>query len=73
MAYWIDRTRAFSGSEIVVALNMHQRGRRLRTVLTDGSLYDTRTRPQTFVRAARRGITRHEGVVWPSEQKTRRA
>ena len=66
MAYWIDRTRAFRGTEIVVALNAHQRGMRIRAVLADGSLYDTRTRPRTFVRAARQGLTQYEGVVWPS-------
>ena len=73
MAYWIDRTRTFRGTEIVVALNAHQRGMRIRAVLTDGSLYDTRTRPHTFARAALQGITRYEGVVWPSEQKNPRA
>ena len=73
MAYWIDRTRAVRGNELVMALNVRQRGMRTRALLIDGSLYDTRTRPQTFARAALQGITRYEGVVWPSEHKNQRA
>ena len=67
MAYWIDRTRAVWGRDLVVALNVRQRGMRTRALLSDGSLYDTRTRPQTFVRAVVAGITRCEGVAWPGE------
>ena len=67
MGYWVDRTRAFLDREVVAALNAQRRGARMRALLSDGSLYDTRTRPQTFVRAVAAGITRCEGVAWPSK------
>ena len=71
-AYWIDRSRTLRGTELVVALNVRGRGVRTRAVLADGSLYDTQTRTCTFVRVIGEGITRYEGVAWPSEQKNPR-
>lgn len=67
MGYWIDRTRAFRDCEVVAALNVRRHGARMRALLADGSLYDTRTRPQTFARRAGAGFTHDEGRVWPSE------
>ena len=71
MSYWIDRTQAFRSEDVVVALNARRREARLRVVLADGSLYDTRTRPQTFARAAA-GLRRQEGIAWPNEATTKK-
>ena len=50
MGYMIDRQRALRGAEIVAVLRVRRRGVRSRVLLSDGSLYETLTRPKTFAR-----------------------
>ncbi|MBI3087996.1 MAG: hypothetical protein HYY91_03825 [Candidatus Omnitrophica bacterium] len=52
MGYMIDRQRALRDTEIVAVLRVRRPdGRRGgRVLLSDGSLYETLTRPKTFAR-----------------------
>ena len=50
MPFLIDRRHALYGSDLVAALNVHQRRVRSRVILKDNSLYHTLTRTQTLVR-----------------------
>ena len=52
MAYLIDRKRALRDTDIVAVVKVAQRGARSRVILSDNSLYQTRTRPQTLRRQA---------------------
>ena len=52
MAYLIDRQRALRDVDIVAVVTLAQRGARSRVILSDNSLYQTRTRPQTLRRQA---------------------
>ena len=46
----IDRGRAIALRDLVAIVSIRQRGARSRLVLTDNSLYQTLTRPKTFIR-----------------------
>ena len=72
MAYWIDRGRAFLGREVVLTLPLRSRGVRMRALLADGSLYETRTRPATFTRAVGAGLRHLEGVAWRNDPNATR-
>ena len=48
MGYWIDRQQAFRDSELVAVVAIRQRKVRSRVLLSDGSLYQTLTRPRTL-------------------------
>ena len=50
MAYLVDRQRVLRADEIVALVRVPRRGARSRLVLTDNSLYQTRTRPHTLSR-----------------------
>ena len=70
MAYLIDRQRALRTEEIVVILKGMRRARS-RVVLSDNSLYQTLTRPQTLVRYLREAAQtfgglggRSKGAIW---------
>ena len=59
MAYLIDRKRALRDTDIVAVVKVAQRGARSRVILSDNSLYQTRTRPQTLRRQAQGGAQGH--------------
>jgi len=52
MPYLIERTRALLDERIVAALRIRKRGMRTQLVLTDNSLYHTRTRTGTLMHRA---------------------
>ena len=74
MAYLIDRQRALRTEEIVVILKGMRRARS-RVVLSDNSLYQTLTRPQTLVRYLREAAQafgglggRSKGAIWRKQR-----
>ena len=54
MAYLVDRKTLVWTEQIVAIVSGRSRGRRSRVILTDGSLYQTLTRPKTLVGALER-------------------
>ena len=52
MAYLIDRQLALRTSDVVAIVSVRQRRLRSRVILRDNSLYQTLTRPKTFLRCA---------------------
>ena len=61
MAYLIDRRRALRDVDIVAVVKISQRGVRSRVILSDNSLYQTLTRPNTLRRQAQGG---GQGQLW---------
>lgn len=50
MPYVVDRQRALPGWDIIAVLSIRGRRTRSRVVMGDNSLYETLTRPTTFIR-----------------------
>lgn len=61
MPYVIDRERALWTTEIIAVVQGERRRIRSRVILRDNSLYQTLTRPRTFIRNARGDLP---GAQW---------